>query len=198
MANVLKYQVAWSGWPGQPGTSTLYFTPSTTDFTPVRTFFEAIKSHLVNGTQYTYPTVVDVLDVADGKVVGVQTVTTLSPTTSTATTQQYSGATGSMIRWITNGFVFGSRVAGRTFLIPLPSTEFNTSGSIATATQTLFQTSAQALITAMQPNFVVYSRPFPGRNVPGKPVIPEREGTIWPVQQAVVPNLAYVQRSRRA
>ena len=198
MANVLKYQVAWSGWPGQPGLSTFYFAPSVTDFTPVRTFFEAIKSHLVNGTQYAYPSVCDVLDVDTGKVVGVQTVTSLSPTTSTATTQQYSGATGSMVRWITNGFVNGNRVAGRTFLIPLPSTEFNTSGSIATASQTAFQAAATALITAMNPGFLIYARPFPGRNEPGKPVIPARLGTVWPVQSSVVPNLAYVQRSRRA
>ena len=198
MANVLKYQIQWSGWPGAPGITTIFFSPATSDFTPVRTFFEAIKSHLVNGTQYAYPSVCDVLDIDTGKVVGVQSVTTLTPTTSTATTQQYAGAAGSMIKWVTNGFVNGSRVAGRTFLVPLPSTEFNTSGQLATATQTLFQTSAQALITSMQPNFVVYARPFPGRNVPGKPQIPARVGTIWPVQQAVVPNLAYVQRSRRA
>lgn len=193
MAGVLKYQIAWSNFPGQPGVTTMFFNPSTSDFSPVRTFFEAIKGRLVNGLQLTYPTVCDVLDVATGQVTGVQTVSTLASTTSSATTQLYSGATGTQIKWVTNGFVNGHRVAGRTFLVPLPSTEFNTTGQIATASQTAIQAAAQAMITSFGTNFVIFARPFKATVTK-----PARAGSIWPVTQAVVPNLAYVMRSRRA
>lgn len=193
MPNVLKYQVSWSNFPGQPGVSTFFFQPSTSDFTPVRTFFEAIKGRLVNGLQLAYPSVCDLLDVASGQVVGVQSATVLANTTSTATTQLYAGSAGSIVKWVTNGFVNGHRVAGRTFLVPLPSTEFNTSGQIATASQTAIQAAAQAMITSMNPNFVIYARPKKAT-----PTDPKRDGSVWPVTTAVVPNLAYVQRSRRA
>ena len=103
-----------------------------------------------------------------------------------------------MTHLLTAGFVAGRRVRGRWFIVPLIATGYDTAGSLSTAAQTTLDTAATALVTAFAGDMVVWARPFPGRDAsPGVPAVPARSGSVHPIIDVTVPDLAVSLRSRR-
>lgn len=173
-------------------------TVNQTRIDAVRAFWDATKAHLPTGLTINVPNVGDSIDEENGHLDGTWSVGTApSPVVGTGA-GAYAGNAGAVIHLLTAGFVAGRRVRGRWFFVPLLGSSYDTSGSLSTAAQTLLDASATALVTAFAGDMVVWARPFPGRDAsPGVPAVPARAGSIHPVVDVNVPDLAVSLRSRR-
>jgi hypothetical protein len=104
---------------------------------------------------------------------------------SNALTQAFAGPAGACINWLTNGVVEGRNVRGRTFLVPLFASAYETDGSLVTGTLTIIRNAATALVNAGV--LKIWSRPRTG--------IP---GSSWLVVSSRVNDRVSVLTSRRA
>ena len=185
--SIQRSRVVWSNFPGAPGYSNFYWNEAvpSAEVASLKSFFEAIKTLIAGGAVLTYPSSVDVIDETTGNITSSTPITQQTPTTATGS-GAFSGASGAVVHWITDGFVGGRRVRGRTFLVPLTGGSFDTNGSILTSALTTLQTAASALVTATTPAMSVWRRPTAFT-----------AGSVHTVSSAVVPDLAAVLRSRR-
>ena len=190
---IQRVRVLMQNWPGAPGYINLYETSAVVDHTPIRTFFNALVGLIPNNLTITVPGSGDIINEGSGAIVGAWTVAAPAVVTGTAT-GNYAGGAGAVVDWLTSGVVAGRRPMGRTFLVPLAASAMDGAGSLGPTTISTIQTAALALIAAMGPTFLVWSRPFAGG--PGG-VPPARLGTVNPVTSARVPDLAATLRSRR-
>jgi hypothetical protein len=189
---IKRYRVAWSNFPGAPGVSTHYFDTAATDFTPVRAFYEAVSLRVPNGMTFTYPTTVDVIDETNGQIQITQNATILTPSLSTIAVGNFSGTSGCAVQWRTPDYVDGNHVVGRTYIVPLGPTFYDTNGSIGAATITALQAAATTLLAALP--MVIWSRP---RKAGPGGVPAARNGSAHAITAAQVPDVAVVMRSRR-
>ena len=183
---ILRVRSVWSNWAGAPGITDLYTRDliGTTMAAAVRAFWDAVKASLPTGLTIQVLGTADQINEVNGQLTGSSSFTAPAPVVGT-NAGGYAGGSGVVVNWITNGFVAGRRVRGRTFCVPVAST-YDTNGSLASSIQSLYQTAANGLITANGGDFVVWSRPTDFR-----------AGTDASVVSAIVPDLAAVLRRRR-
>jgi hypothetical protein len=188
-----------TNFPGAPGVATFYLADSVLDVTPIKTFWTSLAAQFPSGMTFLIPNSGDKIFEGDGALAGAWTGTGGGSAVSGASSATvYSGATGALIRWNTNGVAGRRRVLARTYLVPQLNTIFDNNGSIATANITVIQNAANALIAAYPDTLYAWSRPFAGKAAAGgKPAIPARDGTKHAITSAQVPDLAVVMRSRR-
>lgn len=195
---LIRYRVSWGNFPGAPGVTTLYFSTSVADFTPVRTFFNGIKDVMPQGLTFSYPTSYDVINESDGKLSTTVATAAQAVSTSITTAGVYSLTSGALIRWNTSAVVNGNKVVGRTYLVPAAGVSYNTGGAVSATTITTCQNAANALLAAYGDGLKIWARPFKGRTgVPGKPDIPPRVGSFATALSATMPTTPVVMRSRR-
>lgn len=196
MAPIQRLRALWQNFPGAPGYTNFYVGTNFAGPAPFTTFFDAIKVYLPLSATIQVPNSGDIVVQETGQIGGVWTSGTVGNVTGSGA-GAYSGASGAVVEWLTNGIVAGRRVTGKTFLVPL-SGAFDSTGSLSTGALTALQNAAAALIAALTPNLLVYARPFPGKPAEGtKPAKPARSGTSYQVVAARIPDLAAVMRSRR-
>jgi len=193
VATINRARVTWTNFPGAPGVSTFYFAASTVDMTPLRTFFQAFALHIAGGATLTVPSNGDQIDDSTGQITGVWTGPAQSAVSTTGS-GAYSGATGAVVEWISNGIVNGHRPIGKTFLVPLISGDYDTNGSLSSSFLTTALTAATNMAATFGANQLVWSRPF---TPPAGSPSPARPGSSHPVAIVRVPDLAAVLRSRR-
>lgn len=201
MTSMNRVRVGWSGWPGQPGLSTFYLADTRQDVTAIKTFFTAMAPFLPAGITWTIPSLGDKIADADGSIAGSWVGTGGGQVVATGSASTYSGVSGFCVDWKTATIHGRRRIQGRTFFVPAIIAAYQGDGSIADATRTTIQTAATALVSAMTPDLLVFSRPVVAPNPnppPGStiPVVP-RDGASGPVVAAFVPDLAVALRSRR-
>lgn len=187
MASIGRVRTVMTNFPGAPGYTNLYFslTDGLPDIAKVRTFFETIKNLIPTGAVIQVPNQGDVIDDGSGEIQGNWTSSAQTAVTCTGT-GSFTGVAGAVVNWHTDGIVAGRRVRGRTFIVPLTGGQFDSEGSLATATITAIQTAAAALPGGSIGKLVVWSRPTP-----------DRTGSSHQVTAASVPDLSAVLRSRR-
>lgn len=190
---IQRVRVLMQNWPGAPGYINLYETSDVVDHAPYRTFFDSIKTMLPTGMTVQVPGTGDLVNEGSGDIVGSYSFT--QPPVVTATgTGSYAGGAGAVVDWLTSGVVAGRRPMGRTFLVPLVGSFMDSNGSLSTTAITNLESAAAALVAAMTPKFLVWSRPFAG-GPGGTPAA--RLGTVHAVIAGRVPDLAATLRSRR-
>lgn len=201
MGSLLRVKLRWSGFIGSPGYSVFHFlqegTPGTGDEAAqgaailVDTFASAIVGNLpAIGTLQVASDVEEIAE-STGEMVTVHSVTGMNSHQSNAPGgEAYSGPTGAVINWRTGGVRRGRRVHGRTFLVPLRGTAFESNGTLSGMTMSNIQTAATQLTNGAfdAPNLGVYCRP----SSPGA-----TDGVWHNATAATVPDLAAVLRSRR-
>lgn len=204
-----RHKIVWSGFPGQPGYTNFYTGSSIVDSTPFKTFFNSAyniaagaSGWLPANTILTFPSSGDQIEESTGALLGSWTGTAPTVLQSNATSNQnYSGAAGAQVQWLTSLVVNRRRVHGSTFLVPLLPVAMDAQGSIGTAALAQMKSAADALVTALAGELKVWSRPFvPGPNNPpiGQPGHKTpRAGANAQVIAARVPDLAVTLRSRR-
>jgi hypothetical protein len=187
--------VAWGNFPGAPGLSTFYLSPATTNVAPLLTFFTTLKDLFPTSTTWTVPNTGDVIDTGTNKITGGWTGSGGGSVASSGSTAAYSGTSGGLIRWTTGAVLNGRRVAGRTYLVPLSTANYDTNGSLSATFITTVQNAANTMIASFASALQVYGPPRDsGTNGPGDP---GKAAINSPVISAIVPDLAVVMRSRR-
>jgi hypothetical protein len=166
MATMRRSHFTWSGWPGAPGHTSLYFTgafDSQAVATVANTFmFNANTgaggtNFLPAGVKITQDPYVDELESTTGNQTGRIAVQAGTVITGVGTLSWASPA-GSSITWSTDTFLNGRRVRGRTYFVPLDGTAFQNDGSLATAYLSAINLAIGELINAA-PEFIVWHRP---------------------------------------
>jgi hypothetical protein len=189
---MLRVKSTWTGFTGSPGYTNLYFG-NTSDVTGANSAV-SVASDLWDRLHTFFPTGVTVqasqevedVDPANGDLLGAFTATASSPAWVGTSPGGYSAASGAVINWRTAGIHRGHRVRGRTFLVPLGATCYQTDGTIIDAIRASMIT---ALTPAVASPLGVWARPF------GPP--PVVAGAFFDVISASIPDKSAVLRSRR-
>lgn len=186
--SINKIRAIWNNWPGAPGYTTVYSaSPPTPTLTALRGLFDALKANLPPNVTVSFPNSGDIVDEITGTVTGGWSATAVTTVTSTAAgTTTYAGNAGACISWRTNNIVHGRRPIGRSYIVPLISPSFDSSGSLSTAFLGVIQGAADAAIAAAGTGFVIWSRPSAGR-----------PGTTSIVTNATIADVSASLKSRR-
>lgn len=194
MATIYRYRLGWTGWPGQPGVTTLFAFNDTTEQVfadNARAFMldalstAASPDFLPTGITVQGEAIVDHITVEDG------TLTDSVPVTQPAAiaglgSGAFAAPSGACITWLTGAVHAGHRVRGRTYLVPLATTAFDNSGTLATGALTNLRNAASAYI-ALASNPCVWSRNHPG----------ESDGAAFSISAGTVQDKVAVLTSRR-
>lgn len=195
MAGLNRVSVSWQNWPGAPGVSQFYLdsVAQQTSIDAIRAFFNAFSTYLPQGLTITVPSSGDIVEEQNGQLAGTWSVGSTPVVVTGSSGQAYAGQSGAVVHWLTLGTANRRRIRGRTFLVPLGSNAFDTTGSIATIALTAFQNAASALVGSMAGNMVVWHRPKIQKGT-GIVITP---GSSSDVTSSRVPDLAISLRSRR-
>lgn len=188
-----RVTVQWSGFAGAPGYSNFFFSgdgggdAAQDARLRVIAFFEEIRPVLPEDVRYTVPNEVAVIDEQTGMVDSFLNVGTPGGATGTGTgSGPYSAASGAVVTWNTNGVRNGRRVRGRTFVVPLIGSAYQSDGTLGTtALQDLNDAAAEMVGTGFDSGFGVWSRPRNG------------DGAFYEVTGHRVVDKVAVLRSRR-
>lgn len=203
MVNIMRVTTRWSGFPGAPGYTNLFFrdfdtatgtggdgstaqAQSATD--RVRTFWTALRGLFPDEVRLDMNPEVDMLEDTTGQLVDSFAVTP-GATILGSGTASYAGPVGMVINWRTGGIRNGRRIRGRTFLVPVHNGVFLATGGLNPAETTGVKTAADALLA--EPN-------SPDLGIWARPSAPLATDGQWSrVTGSQVPPLAAVLRSRR-
>lgn len=141
---MLRVRTTLSGWTGGPGLTTHYFTATTEDAAAaarcrayVHTYFTTLASLLTAAqARWDVQAEVDIITSADGHITDTFTDTTAYGASGDAGGGTAPPATAILLRHVTNTYVAGKRLRGRSFISPVGVVIFATDGSMATAAQT--------------------------------------------------------------
>lgn len=178
----------WNGATGLPGYTRLKFAGYMDSAAAgaaagrIRTFFDAIKAYIPAGVVISFSDVAQEYNDA-GTLTG-EVSYTAPANVNCLGSGSYSAASGAVVQWLTGLFVGGRRARGRTYLVPLVGTAFDTNGTLSSAFSSAATSAAGALL-AGTPDLVVHG---------GKP--PSGTWTAS-VTGAFVPDRGAMLRSRR-
>lgn len=194
MARIFRAKINWTGFVGAPGYSVFHARSFEADPTGEATAFRDALNLFINAIRDNLPPVVslaidpeiEVLEDTTGVLDDVVQLPSIAPVAGTGLAG-YQGPTGAVINWRTGLIRNGRRVRGRTFIVPVSSSKFDTDGTLTAAARTDFQDAANALLGAAGVQLCIYGRPTPGA----------ADGVNGQVISASVPDMAAVLRSRR-
>lgn len=192
MTSLFEVRVTWSGWSGGPGVSTFYGTEIAGLRSALGTFVGAIDEVIPGQIQVTVPAEGRVIDDTTGDLTGYWT-DGVPINDSNALTQAMAAPAGACITWNTSGVVEGHAVRGRTFIVPLFGSAYDTDGSLVTGTLTILRDAAAAL--AASGVLHIWSRPRPIK-LPDRPVA--IAGSSYLVLSSRVSDRVSILTSRRA
>jgi len=160
--------------------------PAQGNIDAIRAFFQSFVSQLPSNLTIQVPSTGDVVSETTGAITGSWSVGSTPVVVTGSNVGAYAGNAGAVVHWLSGGVVAGRRVRGRTFLVPLAGTAYDSAGSISSTFLTTLQTAAATYVTAQAGVAVVWARPAPGRT-----------GSLHSIVSSRVPDLAVTLRSRR-
>lgn len=193
MAALYRLTVRMDGWPGAPGYMTFYCKTPTPFRSSVIAFIDTIKGSMPSLVSFTVPNEIDVLEDTTGELTGIETEGTVYSTAGAAS-GGFASPTGACVTWITNAFVNGRRVKGRTFVVPLAVGAYDNDGTLLGTVVTAFRNAAVTLFTSC--DLAVWHRPTVDRTT--TPPTKNADGAGEEVTGSTVADRAAVLKSRRA
>lgn len=197
MANLSRVRTALTGFPGAPGVATMFFLDAIPPVAAIHDFWDALATQLPGDVVATVENAGDIINDANGELVGTWAAATTAPVGGTAA-GPYAAPAGAVVRWNTGTILDGSRLRGRTFIVPLSSAIYDGDGSLGGGVITIMQDAAAAFVTATTPTFVVWHRPLSaaaaGKRVPPGVAHP---GGFGIVTGSSIPDRISILRSRR-
>jgi hypothetical protein len=164
---------------------------------PLQTFAQSLITYVPATFTLTVPNTGRLIDETTGKMTGIWSQGSQTSVVCTGV-GPYAAASGAQVKWDTNGFVNGHRVAGMSYLVPIVSGQFTTSGILLTAFCTAVNNAATTLITGMAQSFVIWARPLYEKDANGVPTdVLKRPGSFHKVSTSTVPNKSAQLRGRR-
>ena len=133
MATLQRVVISWTGFPGGPGASVLYFRAASTARTPLSTWISAWKYLVPDNVTITIPNSGDEVDTATAQITGTWTAGSVITLVGTGSSTSYFAAGGASVRWNTNTIRNGRKVKGRTFLVPMTALAYDNGTLVGTA-----------------------------------------------------------------
>jgi hypothetical protein len=199
MPEVLRVKLNWTGFIGAPGYTNLYFSEfNETGYvqadadgavSKASTFATQLRDYLPAAVTIGVDPTVEIVQSDTGDLVGFFS-TTPAAAGPGALTGTYSAASGACISWGTNGIRNGRRIRGRTFVVPLGGSAYESNGTLAPAAVSALTSYANALKnnTTGRGDFGIWARPTTKTAT---------DGVWYPAQTVSVKDKAAVLRSRR-
>lgn len=177
-----QIRIQWNGLAGMPGVSTFYRTDeASVSMSTYKAFFDALVALFPVGLKIAYPTSGVKIDTATGQATGTWSAGAQTETAGTATAP-FAAPCGALVNWHTGAYVGGRELRGKTFLVPIASTGYQTDGTLDPAFRSAIQNAATTLVTNGTNAMSVYSR---------------KSNTFGAIITASVPDKVVVLRSRR-
>jgi hypothetical protein len=185
--NLARHRTTWLGFPGAPGVTTLFWDAATSgpNLTAWNSFLTAIAGRIPTDVTLQSQNTGDVIDDITGAIIGVWTGATQASVPGSGV-GAYAAPAGVHINWRTAGIVRGHRVRGRTFLVPILASAYDSDGSLSSSALTTFRTALATFQAAAAPALLVWHRPVGGAG-----------GDSFPVTSADMPDKAAILKSRR-
>lgn len=191
--DMLRITARWAGFPGAPGYSNFFFAggggligDQNQVADRIANAFKGVSNHLAAGTSITIEPEAAVVDSDTGEVTDFRNIDPIAPITSSGS-GSYAGPAGAVVNWRTSDLRNGRRIRGRTFMVPLATSAFDNTGSLAPAALTGLNAFASAIRAGdLDSEFGVWSRPINGSG-----------GVFATVTSHSVPDMVAVLRSRR-
>lgn len=166
MPEIGRVQTITTGYAGAPGYTSHYFfgDPYSTstaqdNVEDVAAFWNAIAVQFPSSWRFAVQPDVDVMDEVTGAL--IRSESTTPPAQSVfGDAAPYAGGVGAVTRWNTGAVHLTKHLRGRTFLVPLNSTKYDTDGTITANALTALRTATTTL--AAVANFGVWGRPVGG------------------------------------
>lgn len=203
MGSIQRQRVVWTGFTGSPGLSTFYFADAATAQAALHAFMASVALVLPSIVRLQIEPGGDVIDETTGALTGIWAGSAQAVIPGNPAGGAYAAPVGALIRWETLAIRSGSRLRGRTYLVPAASSVFDTNGTMESGALATLVTAAGDFIGSVTPNLVVWQRPrgaqvayVDGRGIPHK-AVSGRGGSSAPVILSSVPDEAVVLRSRR-
>jgi hypothetical protein len=180
----LQYRPQWSIPGAGASESVMNFASLSLDnqglVNEVRSFFLALNGIIPNDVIITFPAVLTLLDPVEGTL---EAEFTVAPPASVAGAAAggWAGGVGALVQWETGQIIGGRRQRGRTFLVPLASSAFDGTGTLAPTILTNIQVAAQGLLddlAVLGSRLVVWSRTLGVETVATTAVIPDRSAIL--------------------
>ena len=158
-----------TGYTGAPGWHRMKFIGSltgaecTTVSAAMKAFYNSLLTITPAAAKMTWQQPAQVFS-DTGVLLNEVTIPTLPSQLQFTGAGGYAGGTGAVVFWNTGALNGGHKVRGRTYLVPLTSNSYDSSGLITTAAQSTINAAAAALV-ATTPGLCVNSRNLgkPGR-----------------------------------
>lgn len=154
-----RITAVWTGATGLPGYSRFHFngdltsSDASTAANAVRNFFTTVRPWLPSAITIQVGNVAEHFDLT-GALIGTVSYAALSPETGSGTAG-FSAASGACVTWLTDSFLAGRSVKGRTFLVPLDAVAYQTDGTLVDTTKAAILNAGYALASTTPPLVIV-------------------------------------------
>lgn len=180
-----RIRTAITGFTGGPGVATMYFDDVETALASLHDFWAAVAAVMPESIRIQVEPSGDLIESTTGVLTGTWTATGVAQV-SGATGTVYAGGVGAVVRWNTATVVGGSRLRGRTFLVPLSSNSYDSDGTLQTTPLGVIQAAATDLVSEQGGSFGIWHRPKA-----------TSDGDFAHVTQGIAVDKVAVLRSRR-
>jgi hypothetical protein len=178
-----QYRALWSVPGGGTGYSVLHFTtagssgPAQQIATDVHDLFADLNGQIPDDVTVTFDS--EVLDLSEAGVLTAVWPVTPPSSVPGVSTAVYARAQGARIDWSTDTIVAGRRLTGRTYIVPVRGTSFDTTGLLTSTDASSILDQANAFLTQTSSNrpLRVWSRTHGVSAVVGAASVP-RQGAI--------------------
>lgn len=177
--------------------STFYFRGPLLAMSKVHDLFIALTPRMPPQVHLHFPPAGDIISAETGQLTGAWSDVPLGDLVGTDGGGNYAAPAGACLTWNTASILDGTRVKGRTFIVPLSNTQYD-DGSLSAASLAVLTNAANAFVAASAPdNFVVWHRPYPGRPAGVLPARAAHPGAAASVTSSSVRDTVAILTSRR-
>jgi len=177
---------------------TFHAIDASTFLSPLATWLTAQAARCPQGLTFTIEGNGDQFESTTGEVTGVWTATPPSPIASTPL-DTYSAGVGYLVNWKTDTYLSGRLLRGKTFVVPIIRSFFDTDGTLLDGALATMRTEATALVTDTLGNFAIWQRPRKAKAADGsRKAVTARGGGHATVVLAQIPDRGAFLTSRRS
>jgi hypothetical protein len=159
-----QYRAIWTTPGGGTGYTVLHFLPATNGTfaqniaDDVHDFIADFSTNIPNDVSIQFDS--EVLELTDAGVLTAVYPVTPGAQVNGSATGEFARAAGARLDWATDVIVAGRRLSGRTFMVPMAGSIFDTNGLLDSSIVTAFQTAANDFLsaTATHKQLAVWSR----------------------------------------
>ena len=184
MTELSRVRSVWSGFPGGPGVTTMYFLDTATAVASVHAFWTTLGGMLPGDVSIQVQNAGDIIEDSTGALTGAWSATAVAAVGG-GSSNKYAAPAGAVINWLTETIGPHRRLRGRSFIVPIEGDSFQSNGSLDPTKLGYLQSAADDLVASQSASFVVWHRGTGS------------DGTNGLVTAASVHDFVAVLRSRR-